>query len=73
MILGVEKPRIGKWRRWGIVTDGGRIAFPEPIAVTQSASLDARQLGSGWNRLAATPLWWADDIRALLPFLRRRG
>ena len=30
-------------------------------------------LGAGWHGLAATPLWWADDIRALVPRVRRRG
>jgi hypothetical protein len=74
MILGVEKPRIGKWRRLGIVTvDGERIPFPTPIAVGLSAARKSERLGKGWDSLAATRLWWADDIRALAVRIRRRS
>ena len=73
MLLGVERPRIGRWRRYGIAVDGGRIPFPEPIPVAQTASPTANPLGAGWHRLSATPLWWGDDIRALAPRLRRRA
>lgn len=53
-ILGIEKSRISKWRRRGVVLpDGRRVAFPKPVLV-----------------LRATPLWQGGDIRALRDRLR---
>lgn len=68
-ILQVERARIGKWRRKGILlSDGSRIKFPEPIRmVTTSAHVErGTQKGEpDHTKLAATPVWWGDDIRAL--------
>jgi hypothetical protein len=52
--LGVEKSRISKWRRLGVVLpDGRRVPFPPPVLV-----------------LRATTLWRGEDIRALRDQLR---
>lgn len=87
-ILGVERARIGKWRRKGIVlSNGERVDFPAPIRVVTTCAklrscvecgtafaLEKRacpKCGSekseeitDFTKLAATPLWWAEDIRA---------
>lgn len=65
-ILKVERARIGKWRRNGIVLGNGeRIQFPEPIRMaTTSATLDDDETPDH-SKLAATPLWWTSDIVAL--------
>jgi Bacteriophage CII protein len=48
-VLGVEKSRISRWRRLGVVLpDGERVSFPEPVLV-----------------LSAGPLWRGEDIRRL--------
>jgi len=48
-LLGVERQRISKWRRLGVVLpDGRRVPFPEPAL-----------------ELRATPLWRGRDIRRL--------
>jgi len=53
-MLGVERQRIGRWRRLGVVLpDGRRVPFPEPIA-----------------ELRATPVWRGSTIRALRDQLR---
>lgn len=88
-ILHVERARIGKWRRKGILlSNGERIDFPEPIYQATTAATEkvcnkcathydtskaaCPECGSrdceivkDYTKLAATPLWWADDIRAL--------
>jgi hypothetical protein len=47
--LGVERSRIGKWRRLGVVIpDGRRVPFPKPVLTVR-----------------ATPLWSGRDIREL--------
>jgi hypothetical protein len=52
--LDVEKSRISKWRRLGVVLpDGRRVPFPKPVL-----------------ELRATPLWRGADIRALRDRLR---
>jgi len=54
-LLGVEKSRISKWRRLGVVLpDGRRVPFPRPVL-----------------ELQATPLWRGSDIRKLRDQLRR--
>jgi hypothetical protein len=70
-ILHVERARIGKWRRNGILLSSGeRIEFPEPISMaTTSAKHDDGSADHG--KLAATPLWWADDIRDLAKIIAR--
>ena len=70
-ILHVERARIGKWRRKGILlSTGERIQFPEPILMaTTSATNDDGSTDS--SKLAATPLWWADDLRDLAKVLAR--
>lgn len=71
-ILGVERARIGKWRRKGILlSNGERIAFPEPITVVTTCAKDEQSGEADHTKLAATPLWWADDIRALAKKLAR--
>lgn len=48
-LLGVEKARLSKWRKLGVVLpDGRRVPFPSPVL-----------------ELAATPLWRGRDIRRL--------
>lgn len=48
-MLGVEKSRLSRWRRLGVVLpDGQRIPFPEPVLV-----------------LKGGPLWQGKDIRRL--------
>lgn len=89
-ILQVERARIGKWRRKGILlSNGERIMFPDPIFMATTAATEKRCTNCGtlyekgdkkpcpecgsaeyeivkdFTKLAATPLWWADDIRAL--------
>lgn len=65
-ILGVERARIGKWRRKGILlSDGSRITFPAPIHMATTSALIEGTSDPDHTKLAATPLWWADDIRAL--------
>jgi hypothetical protein len=55
--LGIEKPRISRYRRLGVVlTSGERIDFPEPVLVLQ-----------------ATPLWRGEEIRALAAQLQRHS
>lgn len=101
-ILKVERARIGKWRRNGILLgNGDRIDFPEPITMfTTSAKQNKCDVcgtlyeyvepkagrdpqvcpNCGANdkkatvipdhtKLAASPLWWADDMRALKKIL----
>ena len=53
-LLGVERTRIGKWRKLGVVLpDGRRVSFPEPVLT-----------------LRATPLWRGRDIRRLRDRIR---
>jgi len=53
-ILGVERQRISRWRRLGVVLpDGRRVPFPKPL-----------------TELRATPVWQGKDIRALRKRLR---
>jgi hypothetical protein len=48
-LLGVEKSRLSRWRKLGVVLpDGRRVSFPEPILT-----------------LRATPLWRSRDIQRL--------
>jgi hypothetical protein len=56
--LGVEKSRLSRWRRVGVVLAAGRrVGFPRPVL-----------------KLRATPLWCGRDIRRLRDQqLRRRG
>lgn len=94
-ILHVERARIGKWRRNGILLKSGdRIAFPEPITVVTTLAkqkkcsscstlypLDSKACPSCGSKtasetkdnskLAATPLWWGDDIRDLASALEK--
>lgn len=94
-ILGVERARIGKWRRKGIVLSSGeRVDFPEPIRMVTTCAklrrcadcntvyaLEKRtcpNCGSGaseeisdFTKLAATPLWWAEDIRKFAKLLAK--
>lgn len=102
-ILKVERARIGKWRRKGILlSNGERIDFPEPILMVTTAATEKECLSCGtryentttskvcpncgapgvnegkdyrevkdFTKLAATPLWWTDDIRALARTLAR--
>lgn len=74
-ILHVERARIGKWRRKGILlSDGTRIKFPEPIqVVTTVAKIQSgpRKGEPDHSKLAASPLWWGDDIRALAKTLAK--
>ena len=52
--LGVEKSRLSRWRKLGVVLpDGQRVPFPEPVLV-----------------LRAGPLWQGEDIRRLREALR---
>jgi hypothetical protein len=54
-LLGVEKSRIAKWRKLGVVLpDRTRVRFPDPVL-----------------ELRATPLWRGRDIRRLRDQLRR--
>jgi hypothetical protein len=54
-LLGVEKSRLSKWRKLGVVLpDGRRIPFPSPVL-----------------ELSATPLWRGSDIRRLRDKLGR--
>lgn len=101
-ILNVERARIGRWRRIGILlADGTRIPFPEPIIMATTSAKQNRcdKCGTFYDyvepkagrkldgcpncgasaknatvvadhsKLAATPLWWSDDIRALKKLL----
>jgi predicted RNA-binding Zn-ribbon protein involved in translation (DUF1610 family) len=94
-ILHVERARIGKWRRKGILlSTGERVKFPEPILmVTTSALINecsacrthfptdkhvCPKCGSkvfteveDHTKLAASPLWWTDDITALAKLLAK--
>ena len=77
-ILGVERARIGKWRRNGILLKTGeRIQFPEPITVATSVAGfpngHKREGKPDLTKLAATPLWWGDDIRRLKQLLKSTG
>jgi hypothetical protein len=48
-VLGVERSRLVRWRRLGVVLpDGRRVPFPQPVLV-----------------LRATPVWRGQDIRQL--------
>jgi hypothetical protein len=54
-LLEVERQRLSKWRRYGVVLPGGqRVPFPRPLI-----------------ELRATPVWRGRDIRALREQLRR--
>ena len=54
-LLGVEKSRLSRWRKLGVVLpDGRRVPFPKPI-----------------YELQATPLWRRGDIRRLREHLGR--
>ena len=47
--LGVEKSRIGRWRKRGVVLPSGlRVPFPAPVA-----------------ELVATPVWRRQDVQRL--------
>lgn len=103
-ILKVERARIGKWRRKGILlSDGSRIDFPEPIFMFTTSAKQNKCGGCGtlyeyvepkpgrkpeicptcgkpdtqatvvpdFTKLASSPLWWTDDIRALKRILDR--
>ena len=53
-LLGVEKSRLVRWRKLGVVLPGGRrVPFPEPVL-----------------KLQATPVWRGRDIRRLRDQLR---
>lgn len=48
-LLGVEKSRLSRWRKLGVVLpDGERVPFPRPVL-----------------ELSATPLWRGQDVRRL--------
>lgn len=96
LILQVERARIGKWRKNGILlSTGERISFPEPIKVLTTAAREKKctscrklyqdrkdecphcgakehKIMVDDTKLAATPLWWGDDIRALADLLVRK-
>jgi hypothetical protein len=56
-LLGVEKSRLSRWRRLGVVLpDGRRVPFPRPVL-----------------ELQATPIWRGRDIRRLRDQLERDG
>lgn len=71
-ILKVERARIGKWRRKGILlSTGERISFPDPISVVTTCAVLNGSGDRDHSKLAATPLWWGDDIRALAKVLAK--
>lgn len=65
-LLGVERARIGKWRKNGILLgNGDRVAFPDPIRVVSTVAKVKKTGALDYMKLAASPLWWGDDIRGL--------
>jgi hypothetical protein len=103
-ILKVERARIGKWRRKGILlATGERIEFPQPVTLVTTSAKQNRCNGCSslyeyvepkpgrkpqecpgcgltdadatevpdHTKLAASPLWWGDDIRALAKTLAK--
>lgn len=75
-ILKVERARIGKWRRKGILlSTGERISFPDPITVVTTCAVfppgHSKEGQPDHSKLAASPLWWGDDIRGLAKILSK--
>lgn len=65
-ILGVERARIGKWRKIGILlSNGERISLPPQITMKTTRAKIRGTTNLDYTKLAATPLWWGDDARAL--------
>jgi len=53
-VLGVEKSRLSRWRKLGVVLPNGRrVTFPQPVL-----------------EVSATPLWRGRDIREFRDLLR---
>lgn len=73
-LLGVERARIGKWRKNGILLkDGERVPFPDAIRVVTTVATNRQTGEPDHSKLAASPLWWGDDIRDLATLVQKKG